>query len=111
MLPRVQPIAPIRRTEPFDDPNWVFDVKYDGFRGICYLERGCCRMVSRNGNPMIRFAGLGERIAASLDVGDAILDGEVIAADETGRPQFYDLLRDVRAPAYVCVFRGKAASD
>jgi bifunctional non-homologous end joining protein LigD len=34
-------------------------------------------------------------------VGDAILDGEVIAADETGRPQFYDLLRDTRAPAYV----------
>jgi bifunctional non-homologous end joining protein LigD len=58
-------------------------------------------MVSRNGNLMSRFAGLGERIAASLDVSDAILDGEVIAADETGRPQFYDLLRDTRAPAYV----------
>jgi bifunctional non-homologous end joining protein LigD len=40
-------------------------------------------------------------IAASLDVSDAILGGEVIAADETGRPQFYDLLRDTRAPAYV----------
>src|SRR5262249_48472051 len=35
------------------------------------------------------------------DVSDAILDGEVIAADKTGRPQFYDLLRDTRAPAYV----------
>jgi bifunctional non-homologous end joining protein LigD len=101
MLPRVQPIAPLRRTEPFDDPEWVFDVKYDGFRGICYLDQGCCRMISRNGNLMSRFARLGDRIAASLDVGDAILDGEVIAADETGRPQFYDLLRDMRAPAYV----------
>src|SRR5215472_10830145 len=50
---------------------------------------------------MHRFAGLGERIAASREVGDAILDGEVIAADETGRPQFYDLLRDTRAPTYV----------
>jgi bifunctional non-homologous end joining protein LigD len=101
VLPRVQPIAPIRRPEPFDDPAWVFDVKYDGFRGICYLRQGCCRMISRNGNLMSRFARLGEQIAASLDVGDAILDGEVIAADETGRPQFYDLLRDMRAPAYV----------
>jgi len=88
-------------TEPFDDPEWVFDLKYDGFRGICYLEQGCCRMISRNGNLMSRFASLGDQIAASLDVGDAILDGEVIAADETGRPQFYDLLRDMRAPAYV----------
>src|SRR6516165_3326506 len=50
---------------------------------------------------MHRFGGLGDQIAASLDVGDAILDGEVIAADETGRPQFYDLLRDTRAPTYV----------
>jgi bifunctional non-homologous end joining protein LigD len=101
MLPRVQPIAPIRRTDPFDDPGWVFDLKYDGFRGLCYLAQGRCRMISRNGNLMSRFASLGDRIAASLDVGDAILDGEIISADETGRPQFYDLLRDTRAPAYV----------
>jgi bifunctional non-homologous end joining protein LigD len=92
MLPRVQPIAPIRWTEPFDDPGWLFDVKYDGFRALAYLEQGRCRLVSRNGNPMYRFAGLSDRIAAALAVGDAILDGEVIAADATtssatrGRP-------------------------
>jgi ATP-dependent DNA ligase len=101
MLPRVQPIAPVRRAEPFDDPTWLFDLKYDGFRALCYLEQGGCRLISRNGNPMHRFDCLGDQIAASLDVSDAILDGEVIAADETGRPQFYDLLRDTRAPAYV----------
>jgi bifunctional non-homologous end joining protein LigD len=50
---------------------------------------------------MSRFAGLADRITAALDVGDAILDGEVIAADATGRPQFYDLLRNTRVPAYV----------
>ena len=76
MLPRVQPIAPIRRPEPFDDPEWVFDLKYDGFRGICYLEQGRGRMISRNGNLMSRFAGLGDQIAALLDVGDAIIDGQ-----------------------------------
>jgi ATP-dependent DNA ligase len=52
MLPRVQPIAPIRRPGPFDDPGWLFDLKYDGFRGICYLEQGRCRLISRNGNLM-----------------------------------------------------------
>ena len=75
--------------------------KYDGCRAFCYLEPGRCRLISRNGNPMSRFTGLGDRIAAALDVEDAILDGEIIAADESGRPQFYDLLRDTRAPAYV----------
>ena len=59
MLPRVQPIAPVRRREPFDDPKWLFDLKYDGFRGLCYLSQGRCRMVSRNGNLMSRFARLG----------------------------------------------------
>jgi bifunctional non-homologous end joining protein LigD len=100
-LPRVQPIAPVRRTEPFDDPGWLFDLKYDGFRALWYLQQGRCRLMSRNGNPMSRFERLSEQIAAALDVRDAILDGEVIAPDETGRPQFYDLLRDTRAPAYV----------
>ena len=101
MLPRVQPIAPVRAKAPFDDPGWLFDLKYDGFRALAYLEQGRCRLISRNGNLMSRFADLSDRIAAALDVGDAILDGEVIAADETGRPQFYDLLRHARAPAYV----------
>ena len=101
MLPRVQPIAPIRSKEPFDDPGWLFDLKYDGFRALCYLEQGSCRLISRNGNLMSRFAGLSDQVAASLAVGDAILDGEIIAADETGRPQFYDLLRHARAPTYV----------
>ena len=101
MLPRVQPIAPVRTKEPFDDPEWLFDFKYDGFRALCYLEQDYCRLISRKGNLMSRFAGLGKKIAASLDVDDAILDGEVVAVDETGRPQFYDLLRNTRGPAYV----------
>jgi hypothetical protein len=33
-LPRVQPIAPTWRKEPFDDPAWLFDCKYDGFRAL-----------------------------------------------------------------------------
>jgi bifunctional non-homologous end joining protein LigD len=74
-LPRVQPIAPVRREEPFDDHEWLFDFKYDGFRTVCYLEQGHSRLISRNGNLMSRFASLGDQIAASLDVVDAILDG------------------------------------
>ena len=72
MLPRVQPIAPIRRPEPFDDPEWLFDLKYDGFRALCYLEQGLCRLISRNGDLMSRFTGLTDQIAALLDVSDAI---------------------------------------
>ena len=100
-LPRVQPIAPNWRKEPFDDPAWLFDVKYDGFRALYYIEQRRRRFISRNGNLMRRFDPLAEQVAAMLDVDEAILDGEVVAADETGRPQFYDLLRGTRAPSYI----------
>jgi len=100
-LPQVQPIIPTRRAEPFDGAGWLFDCKYDGFRAVCYVQQGRGRFVSRNGHPMGRFDELGGELAALLDLDEAILDGEVIAADESGRPQFYDLLRGAQAPAYV----------
>ena len=37
-LPQIEPIIPTLRKEPFDDPDWLFDIKYDGFRALCYLE-------------------------------------------------------------------------
>jgi bifunctional non-homologous end joining protein LigD len=100
-LPRVQPIIPTRRKEPFDDPDWLFEFKYDGFRGLCYLEQGRCRFVSRNGNVLSRFDALADQVGRLLDVGEAIIDGEVIVVDETGRPQFYELLRVPRSASYV----------
>jgi bifunctional non-homologous end joining protein LigD len=100
-LPSVRPIIPTLCKEPFDSPEWLFECKYDGFRGLCYVERDRSRLLSRNGNVFERFAGLAAGIAETLDVDEAVLDGEVIAADATGRPQFYDLLRGRRAPAYV----------
>jgi adenylate cyclase len=44
---------------------------------------------------------LAEQVAATLDVDDAVLDGEIICSDGSGRPQFYDLLRGTRAPSYI----------
>ena len=100
-LPRVQPIIPTRRKEPFDHPEWLFDFKYDGFRALCYIEQGRCRVISRNGNVLSRFEALGDQVSRLLDVDEAVIDGEVIVADETGRPQFYELLRVPRSASYV----------
>jgi bifunctional non-homologous end joining protein LigD len=100
-LPRVQPIIPITSKTPFDHPDWLFEFKYDGFRALLFLEQGSGRFVSRNSNTLTRFDALCRAIAAELDLDDIIIDGEVIAADETGRPQFYDLLRRTGRPAYV----------
>ncbi len=100
-----QPGARSRSTTP----DWLFDTKYDGFRAVCYVENRRCSFVSRRGNAFTRFDALCEQVASALchdvvselGVDEAILDGEVIVADETGRPQFYDLLRRTRSPIYV----------
>jgi hypothetical protein len=49
-LLRIQPIAPTRRKNPFNDPDWLFDVKYDGFRGLCYVEHGRNRLIFNPGD-------------------------------------------------------------
>ena len=100
-LPRVQPIPPTWHKEPFDDPDWLFDFKYDGFRAICYLEHRRNRLISHNNNVMTRFEALAGEVAAALNIDEAILDGEIITADETGRPVFLDLLRGTRRPCYI----------
>jgi hypothetical protein len=68
--------------------------------GLCYIEQGRCRLLSRNGNILSRFEALDVELAAVLlGIDDAIIDGKVIAPDETGRPQFSS--DATRTPVYV----------
>jgi bifunctional non-homologous end joining protein LigD len=39
-----------RVAEPFDDPDYIFELKQDGFRAIAYIEDGKCRLVTRSFN-------------------------------------------------------------
>ena len=108
-LPRVQPIRPTWRKEPFDAPDWLFDLKYDGFCGMCYIEPDGCRLLSRNGKTFARFETLARQVATELDVSEAILDGEVITADETGRPPMSPLIQRCR-PAGITAQQAPAAA-
>jgi ATP-dependent DNA ligase len=78
---------------PFDHPDWLFELKYDGFRGLAYIEAGGPRLVSRKGNTYKSFGGLCASIAAELGQRSAVLGGEIVYLDGDGRPQFYSLLR------------------
>ena len=74
--------------EPFDDPNWLFEIKWDGYRAVAFLENGDVRLVSRNHNDLTaRFSEL-RGLAKSLKAENAILDGEVVVLDDQGRPSF-----------------------
>jgi bifunctional non-homologous end joining protein LigD len=91
-LPVFQPLPLDRSRSAFSHPDWLFEVKWDGFRSLVYIDDGDCKLVSRNGNQFKSFAVLNASLLAELSVRSAVLDGEIICLDEDGRPQFRDLL-------------------
>ena len=99
-LPRVAPIVPTIRPQPFSHAAWLFEPKYDGFRGMLYLTRTGCTLYSKRGNAMRRFQDLAEQLRAELPRREVILDGEIIAIDDEGRINFWDLMRGRGTLAY-----------
>jgi bifunctional non-homologous end joining protein LigD len=84
-------LAPMLATAgelPRDDAGWAFEMKWDGMRVLLRIEGGRVQATSRNGNDVtVRFPelrGLGEALGAV----EAVLDGEVVALDDDGRPRF-----------------------
>jgi ATP-dependent DNA ligase len=92
-LPKVTPLVLKRRTAVFDNDGWLFELKYDGFRVLLEIDGAGSRLVSRNRNRLRHLDQLAAALAKRLKVNDAILDGEIICADETGRPIFIEMLR------------------
>jgi bifunctional non-homologous end joining protein LigD len=94
-LPLVEPIVPVLRDQPFDDPAYLFEPKYDGFRGLFYLGGRECHFRSKRGNVLAQFRELCDWVRHELRVREVILDGEVVALDPRGPA---GLPRSSRAP-------------
>ena len=92
-LPKVTPLVLKRRAAAFDNPDWLFELKYDGFRALLEVDGAGARLLSRNRNRFKHLDTLAAALAKRLRVKEVILDGEVICADETGRPIFLEMLR------------------
>ena len=87
-----QPMALFRRPDAFSHPDWIFEIKHDGFRGLAYVEAEHARLLSRRGNQYRSFGDLSSWIGRHLKVENAVLDGEIVCLDSDGRAQFNDLL-------------------
>ena len=80
-----------RKPAPFDHPEWIFELKYDGFRSLAVIQDGRAELISRNGNSFKSFEPLRKELKLPYQ-GKTVLDGEIVCLDRRGKPQFRDLL-------------------
>lgn len=103
MLHIPTPIPLGRIEKPFDDPNWVFEVKQDGLRALALIENGQCWLVSRRRHRFQAFGDLANALGREVKADMAILDGELAVPDEHGRSIFASIMKrrhDVRYYAF-----------
>jgi bifunctional non-homologous end joining protein LigD len=73
--------------EPFDDPDWIFEVKWDGYRALAEIQDGQVSLYTRNHLSLNKkFAPVVEALQ-KLGV-DAVVDGEIVVVDDQGKADF-----------------------
>lgn len=105
MKPDLRPMLATLTDQPFDDKDWVFETKWDGFRAIAVAGPGHDRLYSRRGHDIsAKYPTICQALAAIEH--EAVLDGELVALDAQGRSRFQLLQNAGRNTARLlyCVF-------
>ncbi|MHB1456463.1 MAG: DNA ligase D [Armatimonadota bacterium] len=92
--PMPQIISPMLATlveKPFSSPDWLFEIKWDGYRAISFIEKDSFRFVSRRNMDIAGKFPQSESIPGLIDAELAIIDGEIVVVDENGKPDFQSL--------------------
>ncbi len=91
-------LATLSRSLP-EGRDWIFEPKWDGVRSLCFIRDGKVALVSRTGKRMDeQYSELAE-LPRILSVNEAIIDGEIVALDDKGRPSFSVLQSRIGASA------------
>jgi bifunctional non-homologous end joining protein LigD len=86
----VRPMLATLVDEPFDKEDWSFEVKWDGYRALAEVKRREVRLFSRSGRPLnAKFPDVAAALTAVPT--NALFDGEIVALDDRGRPDFQEL--------------------
>ena len=85
-------------------PEWLYEAKFDGYRALAIKDGARVRILSRRGNDLSAdYPGVASA-AAALPAESAVVDGEIVAFDERGRPSFQELQHRARTSAAIRYF-------
>jgi bifunctional non-homologous end joining protein LigD len=101
MPSRLEPMLATLADHPFSDPNWLFEIKWDGVRALAWIDNGALTLRARSGADITgRYPELAS-LPTALSARQAVLDGEIAALDAHGRSDFERLQErmHVRVPA------------
>ena len=93
MPERIEPMFARAGRLPSEDAQWAYEIKWDGVRAIAHSKPGELHLHSRNLNDVTHSYPELSRLNRALSSHEAILDGEIVAFDEHGRPSFAALQR------------------
>ena len=106
MPERIVPMMAKPSTDlPPNQRRWSFEVKWDGVRAIAYVQPGRLRMESRNLNEITDAYPEVRGLVGALGMHEAVLDGEIVAFDDAGRPSFERLQRRMHVTSPTSVRR------
>ncbi len=104
MPQRIEPMLATLAGKPFDDPGWLFEIKWDGYRVQAVVSDGKVRLWTRNLKDAETYFPRLLTPPTWIDADQAIVDGEVVALRDDGRPDFgllQERLGDRSAPDLV----------
>jgi bifunctional non-homologous end joining protein LigD len=102
----IEPMLAKQTDQPFDNENWLFEIKWDGYRAIAERNKKDTLLYSRNG---LNFKPLYPAVVEALKKipADTVLDGEIVVLDDEGKPDFQFLQHyseNQQRPIQYCVF-------
>ena len=107
-LPTFKPMELQQQKQSFDHPDWMFEIKYDGFRALAYVEDGQCQLVSRNDHQYSRFADLRNAVISHAAGRNKTLHRIMQDEIELDRLTDMDLLSTGCGPSVARRFRPRA---
>ncbi|MEO8887106.1 MAG: DNA ligase D [Mucilaginibacter sp.] len=86
ILKNIKPMKATLVDEPFDDPEWLYEVKWDGYRAVGFINKGDVQLISRNNLPFNKFYPIIDHLK-KWNI-NAVLDGEILVLNDKGISDF-----------------------